>query len=97
MPTRETDIPALPRKERHPINIISVSGVLFSLRDGLRDFQKATIYGLFLGRLHAAFGWLLVYLMIGLDFGSYVYPMVTGFGPVDTLHRLTLVDHNAVE
>ena len=29
-----------------------------------------------------AFGWLLMYLMVGLDFGSYVYPMVTGFALV---------------
>ncbi len=71
-----------PRKERHPINIISVSDVLFSLRDGLRDFQRAPVYGVFLGLVYASFGWLLIYLMVGLDFGSYVYPMVTGFALV---------------
>jgi len=70
------------RKERHPINTITASEVLFSLRDGLRDFQKAPLYGLFFGLAYAAFGWLLIYLMIGLDFGSYVYPMVTGFALV---------------
>lgn len=73
---------AAPRKERHPVNVISVSDVLFSLRDGLRDFQKAPAYGLFFGLVYAAFGWFLLYLMIGLSFGSYVYPMVTGFALV---------------
>ena len=80
--TDETTVPAQPRKERHPINTISVNDVLRSLRDGLRDFQRAPLYGLFFGFVYAGFGWLLLYLMIGLDFGSYVYPMVTGFALV---------------
>lgn len=70
------------RQERHPVNVITVSDVLRSLRDGLRDFQAAPVYGLSLGLVYAGFGWLLLYLMIGLDFGSYVYPMVTGFALV---------------
>jgi uncharacterized membrane protein len=82
VPTDQPAAPAPLRKERHPINTITVSEVLFSLRDGLRDFQKAPVYGLFFGLAYAAFGWLLIYLMIGLDFGSYVYPMVTGFALV---------------
>ena len=79
MPTDQT-VPL--RKERHPVNVITVSDVLFSLRDGLRDFQKAPMFGVFFGLAYAAFGWFLVYLMIGLDFGSYVYPMITGFALV---------------
>jgi uncharacterized membrane protein len=82
MPADQTANAAPLRRERHPINAIGVSDVLFSLRDGLRDFQKAPVYGLFFGLAYAAFGWLLVYLMVGLDFGSYVYPMVTGFALV---------------
>ena len=82
MPTDQASAEMPLRKERHPINTITASEVLFSLRDGLRDFQKAPLYGLFFGLAYAAFGWLLIYLMIGLDFGSYVYPMVTGFALV---------------
>mgnify|MGYP007068924042 CR=1 FL=1 len=55
------------------------SDILRSLRDGVRDFQRAPLYGLFFGLVYAGFGWFLLYLMIGLEFGSYVYPMVTGF------------------
>ena len=82
MPTDQTTPAAPSKRERHPINVITVSDVLFSLRDGLRDFQKAPIYGLFFGAVYAAFGWFLLYMMIVLDFGSYVYPMVTGFALV---------------
>lgn len=70
------------RARKHPVNTITISDVLRSLRDGLRDMQRAPVYGMFFGLLYAGFGWLLVYLMIGLDFGSYVYPMVTGFALV---------------
>ena len=82
MPTDEPATETPSRKERHPVNAITASDVLFSLRDGLRDFQKAPTYGLFFGLVYAGFGWLLIYLMVGLDFGSYVYPMVTGFALV---------------
>jgi uncharacterized membrane protein len=78
----EEFVPATRRRERHPINRIGVPDVMFSLRDGLRDFQKAPVYGLFFGLVYAGFGWFLMYLMIVLDFGSYVYPMVTGFALV---------------
>lgn len=78
----DTAVATALRKDKHPINMISVADVLRSLRDGVRDLQRAPLYGLFLGLVYAAFGWLLVYLMIGLEFGSYVYPMVTGFALV---------------
>ncbi len=82
MPSDDAVLAVRQRRERHPINRIGVSDVLFSLRDGLRDFQKAPAYGLFFGLAYAGFGWFLMYLMIALDFGSYVYPMVTGFALV---------------
>lgn len=67
---------------RHPVNTITYTDVVKSLRDGLRDFQRAPLYGLFFGFVYAAFGWLLLYLMIGVGLGSYVYPMATGFALV---------------
>ncbi|MCB1381005.1 MAG: DUF2189 domain-containing protein [Alphaproteobacteria bacterium] len=70
------------RAPSHTINAITHSDVLRSLRDGLRDFQRAPAYGLFFGLAYAAFGWFILYLMIVLDIGSYAYPMVTGFALV---------------
>ena len=64
------------------VNGITYTEVVRSLREGLRDFQQAPLYGLAFGLAYAVFGWFLIYLMIGLDFGSYVYPMVTGFALV---------------
>jgi len=71
-----------PRPSPHRINVITVSDVLRSLRDGLRDFQRAPLYGLFFGLVYAAFGWFILFLMIEMDIGSYAYPMVTGFALV---------------
>lgn len=81
MPTDEA-APLAPRPSLHVINIISIADVLRSLRDGVRDFQKAPVYGLFFGFLYAAFGWFILYLMMALDIGSYAYPMITGFALV---------------
>ena len=61
---------------------VTFADIADALTQGLRDFQAAPLYGLAFGLAYAAFGWFLVYLMIGLDFGSYVYPMVTGFALV---------------
>ncbi len=66
----------------HPVRTISVADIIASLGDGLRDFQRAPLHGLFFGLVYAGFGWLLLYMMIGLDFGSYVYPLMAGFALV---------------
>jgi len=74
---------AVARRTTMPqVNPITYTDIVRSLREGLRDFQQAPLYGLAFGLFYAAFGWFLIYLMIGLDFGSYVYPMVTGFALV---------------
>jgi uncharacterized membrane protein len=78
----EFDQVAAPSAKAPRVRPVSFEEVALSLRDGLRDFQKAPLYGLFFGCCYAAFGWLLLYLMFGLDWGSYVYPMVTGFALV---------------
>ncbi len=82
MPSDEPLTASPARKPRHAINAITMPDILRSLRDGVRDFQRAPLYGLFFGLVYAGFGWFLMYLMIGLEFGSYVYPMVTGFALV---------------
>jgi len=82
MPSDEPLTASPARKPRHAINNITMPDILRSLRDGVRDFQRAPLYGLFFGLVYAGFGWFLMYLMIGLEFGSYVYPMVTGFALV---------------
>lgn len=73
---------ASPAAKGPQVKPITFEEVALSLRDGLRDFQKAPLYGLFFGLVYAAFGWLLLYLMIGLNWGSYTYPLFTGFALV---------------
>lgn len=61
------------------INPISVSDVFRAMALGLRDMQRAPVLSLLFGLAYAAFGWLILYLMIVRDWGSYAYPLATGF------------------
>jgi uncharacterized membrane protein len=49
---------------------------------GMRDILAAPILSLSFGLVYAAFGWLIIFLMIGLEWGSYAYPLATGFALV---------------
>ncbi len=58
---------------------ITVTTVLKAMAAGLRDMQRAPLLSLSFGLLYAAFGWLILFLMIRMNYGSYTYPMATGF------------------
>ncbi len=64
------------------INTITYNDVAKALREGLRDFQKAPLYGLFFGLCYAAFGWFILLLLFRYDAGAYGYPLMTGFALV---------------
>lgn len=58
---------------------ITVSDIFRAMAKGLRDMQRAPTLSLMFGLAYAAFGWLILYLMIKRDWGSYAYPLATGF------------------
>jgi uncharacterized membrane protein len=76
-------VAAAPAKVQPPkIRTISFTDVVRALREGLRDFQRAPLYGLFFGLCYALFGWFILLLLIRFEAGAYGYPMITGFALV---------------
>jgi uncharacterized membrane protein len=75
---------ARPQSTRTPPQVatITVATVLKAMAAGLRDTQRAPLLSLSFGLLYAAFGWLILFLMIRMNYGSYTYPMATGFALV---------------
>lgn len=70
--------------KRAPITLAKIkpNDVVKSLGDGLRDMLAAPGKSLFFGLAYAAFGWLILFLMIGMNWGAYAYPLATGFALV---------------
>lgn len=64
------------------INAITYNDVAKALREGLRDFQRAPLYGLFFGLCYAVFGWFILLLLFRYDASAYAYPLMTGFALV---------------
>jgi uncharacterized membrane protein len=64
------------------VRTITYNDVMKSLREGLRDFQRAPFIGLSLGLIYAAFGWFILLLLLRFDAGAYGYPLMTGFALV---------------
>ena len=58
---------------------ITVADIFRAMALGLRDMQRAPVYSLPFGLAYAAFGWIILYLMIERGWGSYAYPLATGF------------------
>ncbi len=61
------------------IAAITVADIFRAMASGLRDMQRAPLLSLMFGLAYAAFGWLILYLMFKRDWGSYAYPLATGF------------------
>ena len=61
------------------IAAITVADIFRAMANGLRDMQRAPLLSLMFGLAYAAFGWLILYLMFKRDWGSYAYPLATGF------------------
>ena len=64
------------------IETIKVTDIAKSLGEGLRDILAAPFHSLCFGLAYASFGWLILYLMIVQEWGSYSYPLATGFALV---------------
>lgn len=70
---------ARPRKARLAVRRLSLDDLVQSLRQGLADFARAPLFGLFFGGVYAAGGWLLVALVFRLDLPFLAYPLALGF------------------
>lgn len=73
-------VPAPPKAPA--VNAIGFSDILRAMAAGLRDMQRAPFHSLAFGLAYAAFGWLILFLMIRLQWGAYAYPLATGFALV---------------
>lgn len=58
---------------------ITISDVVDSLAEGMRDFQAAPLYGLFFGAIYAAGGLLILTTATRGGMGHLVYPLAAGF------------------
>lgn len=74
------------------IRQISVADVFRSMGAGLRDMQRAPLHSLAFGLAYAAFGWLILFLMIRMEWGAYAYPLATGFALVAPMAAAGLYD-----
>jgi uncharacterized membrane protein len=72
-------IPVAVRKPDPVVRAVTVSEIVESLAEGLRDFQSAPVYGLTFGALHAAGGILIVLSVSALGAGYLAYPLAAGF------------------
>ena len=67
-------------KVRAPhIRTIEVADVLESIEQGVRDFVRAPLYGLFFGAVYAIGGLLVLWLTLSLGYFYLIYPFVMGF------------------
>lgn len=64
------------------IRKVTVDDLVEVLAAGLRDFLAAPQYGLLVGAIYAAVGWLLVALLWYLDALYFAYPIAMGFALV---------------
>ncbi|MEZ5840271.1 MAG: DUF2189 domain-containing protein [Hyphomicrobiales bacterium] len=67
------------RKADPKIRDIHISDVGDALAGGLRDFQRAPVYGLFFGGIFAIGGMAIVLTAFNLGMGYLAYPMAAGF------------------
>ena len=70
---------AAPRKAQLTVRPLRFSDLTQSLRQGLADFARAPLYGLFFGGVYAVGGWLIVALVFWLDWPYLAYPLALGF------------------
>ncbi len=71
-----------PAKQGADINPVTVSDLIEAIAEGMRDFRKAPVYGLFFGGMYAAAGWLLIALLFVLGLPYLAYPLAMGFALV---------------
>lgn len=74
------------------IATIAAGDVLVALAAGARDMLATPALSLSFGLAYAAFGWLILYLMIAMNWGVYAYPLATGFALVAPMAAAGLYD-----
>ena len=73
------DSPTPPRRAKLTVRRLSLDDLRQSFRQGLADFARAPLYGLFFGGVYAVGGWLIVSLVFLFDLPYLAYPMALGF------------------
>jgi uncharacterized membrane protein len=68
-----------PRKTRPNVRRLRMGDLAQSLRQGLADFGRAPLFGLFFGGVYAVGGWLIFALIFRFDLPYLAYPMAIGF------------------
>lgn len=65
--------------ETWQIRTITITDLVEVIAAGIRDFRAAPQYGIFLGALYAAAGWLLLALLFYFGMPYFAYPLAMGF------------------
>ncbi len=58
---------------------VTTDDILEVLAAGIRDFRAAPLFGLIIGGIYTAGGWLLILLLLQFDLPYLVYPLAAGF------------------
>jgi uncharacterized membrane protein len=75
----EQHVPAAVHRPDPVVRSVTVSEIVESLAEGMRDFQRAPIYGLTFGALYALGGILIVLSVSALGASYLAYPLAAGF------------------
>jgi len=61
------------------VQTVTATDILEVFAAGIRDFRAAPFYGLAVGGIYAAGGWILILLLVEFDLPFLVYPLAAGF------------------
>jgi uncharacterized membrane protein len=75
----EQPVPAAVHRPDPVVRPVTVGEIVESLAEGMRDFQRAPIYGLTFGALYALGGILIVLSVSALGASYLAYPLAAGF------------------
>jgi uncharacterized membrane protein len=76
------DTPAAPGKTPPAVRRLGLGDLAESLREGMRNFLRAPLIGLFVGAAYAAGGWLIVAVVFRFYAPYLAYPLAIGFALV---------------
>ena len=67
------------RAQAFEIRKIEIADVLDCIAEGVRDFGRAPLYGMFFGAIYAVGGLVIVWFAFAMDYPYLVYPLTMGF------------------
>jgi uncharacterized membrane protein len=85
-------LPPAVHKPDPVVRPVTVSDIVESLADGMRDFQSVPVYGLTFGALYAAGGILIVLSVSALGASYLAYPLAAGFALIGPLAAVGLYE-----